>query len=488
VNWRSAEVECSAAQLLLLTLGSSKVEPGLAIMFYATELRGPLDVVRLRESWKATIYAHPALHTCYRMSGGTLEFRQAASTAIDWRFIDMANLTAARATEVATDERNRHQRAAFDLAEGRLARATLLALAPDHHMLLASFHHAAIDGWGLDVFSLEWSTRYNAEFKTPHDKPEPVETMWATATAGFTECETLLGAENSEHSEECVQDTDRDLGSTLSRACARLPETSYARLRTWARSARTTLHATMLVLTSAVIESLGDGSAGPIATLAANRTATERGLGIGAVYEALLLACPRRVDASIAELARETLDELMNAAAHLVPYADQADHLLGCPDALPKIMVQSDRYPLGLLRLNSIERRPLPMCTGETWPVDNRCFDWGKVSNQLPDIRAANVANLTIFGRAWQHSFAVTAFTKATEMDGTANAVVNALVQAIETLVEIPDITFSELLCSIDAQGQARIPIAAQDDIMGGVVVEHLSPIPARCQFNSERL
>ncbi|MFF5676072.1 amino acid adenylation domain-containing protein [Streptomyces hygroscopicus] len=69
----------------------------------------------------------------------------------------------------------RHEaRTPFDLEAGPLARARLVRLAPDDHVLLMTFHHSVFDGWSIGVFQRELASLYRAlEEDTAPDLMEP---------------------------------------------------------------------------------------------------------------------------------------------------------------------------------------------------------------------------------------------------------------------------------------------------------------------------
>src|SRR6185436_256591 len=86
-------------------------------------------------------------------------------------------LGGARAEEAARGLAAAEAARPFDLARGPLWRAALLRLAPRRHVLMLTLHHAAADGWSLEILVRELSALYAAfaERRAPELPPLPLQ-------------------------------------------------------------------------------------------------------------------------------------------------------------------------------------------------------------------------------------------------------------------------------------------------------------------------
>ncbi|MFI7025198.1 amino acid adenylation domain-containing protein [Micromonospora sp. NPDC049900] len=110
-------------------------------------LTGPVDPERLHDTVRAVVAAHPALRTALATVDGRPVARTADRTEIDWTVAD------ARA---GGEPEGRRLAAAgvarpFDLAQAPLLRGGLVRIADDEWFCWLSVHHAACDGWSLDI-------------------------------------------------------------------------------------------------------------------------------------------------------------------------------------------------------------------------------------------------------------------------------------------------------------------------------------------------
>ncbi|WP_405749462.1 FkbM family methyltransferase [Streptomyces sp. NBC_01411] len=126
----------------------------------AHRISGPLDVGRLRRTFRTVVARHPALRTALDDSDGQLRCRLTSPDAFDLEFED---LTVGLA-EVRGAAAERAARAffatRFNLEHGVMLRAAVIRLAPDTHLLLVAAHHSACDGWSMDVLHRDLSAAY----------------------------------------------------------------------------------------------------------------------------------------------------------------------------------------------------------------------------------------------------------------------------------------------------------------------------------------
>lgn len=157
-----ADAPLSSAQRRVLFL--SELEPDSA--FYhnlnAYRLTGPLQPAVLARCLEEITARHEVLRTAFLEVDGVPVQRVTAPAPTPLPVIDL------RALPRPVRERE-HQRLMlaersrpFDLAAGAVARFTVVLLGAEQAVLLASFHHAVIDGWSLAVFGRELQDLYEA--------------------------------------------------------------------------------------------------------------------------------------------------------------------------------------------------------------------------------------------------------------------------------------------------------------------------------------
>jgi amino acid adenylation domain-containing protein len=166
----SAPPSFSQQRLWLL----DQLEPGSAAynLASASRLRGELDPGLLALSLSEIARRHESLRTRFELRDGEPVQVIAPPTAFPLPVIDLAGVLAAvRDGEVL---RLAHQDSStpFDLERGPLARAVLLRLAGDEHLLLFNMHHVISDGWSFGVLFGELSALYDA-FATGEPSPLP---------------------------------------------------------------------------------------------------------------------------------------------------------------------------------------------------------------------------------------------------------------------------------------------------------------------------
>ncbi|MBV6325445.1 non-ribosomal peptide synthetase [Duganella violaceipulchra] len=129
----------------------------------ALRLRGALDLAALRATLDRLAARHESLRTTFvQHDGAPVQAIAAADCGFALRLHDLRALPAdqrdAAVAALGADEAARP----FDLAAGPLARALLLQLADDEHVLLLTQHHIISDGWSVGVMVREVSALYAA--------------------------------------------------------------------------------------------------------------------------------------------------------------------------------------------------------------------------------------------------------------------------------------------------------------------------------------
>jgi amino acid adenylation domain-containing protein len=123
-------------------------------------LRGKLDVPLLERTLKWLVERHEALRVTFPVTGQTQELR-ASMPAVLARS-DLCRLPAGERDEELRRLLMRETNTPFDLTNGPLFRARLVALAPEEHALLLTLHHIICDGGSLGVILQELGERYSA--------------------------------------------------------------------------------------------------------------------------------------------------------------------------------------------------------------------------------------------------------------------------------------------------------------------------------------
>jgi acyl carrier protein len=135
---------------------------------FALRLQGPLDVAALTKAFVRLVRRHEALRTAFDWDHETVVAR-VASPRTTGALLDVIDL------EAGADERARRlnlRRAkllaeqeawtAIDPSRAPLARARLLRLSSDDHLLLLTLHHGVADGWSIGLVFDEISKAYSA--------------------------------------------------------------------------------------------------------------------------------------------------------------------------------------------------------------------------------------------------------------------------------------------------------------------------------------
>ena len=119
---------------------------GVPLLF---ELRGPLSADALDAALTALAQRHEPLRTVYPAIDG-----RPAARLLPTGFPLVRTTLSTMLTEQA--------RTGFDLEHGPVARALLIELGPDEHILAITVHHIACDGWSMAVLRRELGACYRA--------------------------------------------------------------------------------------------------------------------------------------------------------------------------------------------------------------------------------------------------------------------------------------------------------------------------------------
>jgi amino acid adenylation domain-containing protein len=130
---------------------------------WALWLDGPLDVSALQRAWDAALVRHEALRTIFRNEAGVpVQVIEDEPSARPLHVSSVEQLGAAEREPAALDLIRSLAGIPFDLATGPLARAALVRLSPDAHVLAVVMHHIVADGWSFRILFDELSADYEA--------------------------------------------------------------------------------------------------------------------------------------------------------------------------------------------------------------------------------------------------------------------------------------------------------------------------------------
>jgi amino acid adenylation domain-containing protein len=130
---------------------------------WALWLDGPLKVSALQQAWDAALIRHEALRTTFRNDSGVpVQVIEDEAAPQPLLVTSVEQLPAAERERAALDHIRGLARIPFDLAVGPLARAVLVRLSSQAHVLAVVMHHIITDGWSGRILFDELSADYEA--------------------------------------------------------------------------------------------------------------------------------------------------------------------------------------------------------------------------------------------------------------------------------------------------------------------------------------
>ncbi len=183
-----AVVPLSYAQSRLWFLDQLQGPSPIYNMAVALRLGGRLDVEALGAALGDVIARHESLRTVFPDSDGVPFQKVVPAERVDfgWRVVDVSDWPAGRLGE-AIGAAARHS---FDLTTEIPLRATLFRVADDEHVLVASVHHIAADGWSIAPLLADLRVAYASRCagRAPDWAPLAVQyvdyTLWQRAQLG----------------------------------------------------------------------------------------------------------------------------------------------------------------------------------------------------------------------------------------------------------------------------------------------------------------
>jgi Condensation domain len=129
---------------------------------FAFRLRGPLNRRALSGALDELVVRHEALRTRFEDDDGVPRQIVGPPQPIAVRVHDLRDATAERREREARKTVREEAETPFALAEAPLARATLIQLGANDHLLVFNVHHIVFDGWSQAVFLAELSSLYRS--------------------------------------------------------------------------------------------------------------------------------------------------------------------------------------------------------------------------------------------------------------------------------------------------------------------------------------
>jgi natural product biosynthesis luciferase-like monooxygenase protein len=308
-----------------------QLEPGSPayIIPAALALSGRLDAEALRAALEEVVARHEALRTRFFDLDGRPVQAIVPPGPLTLHRCDLRALPDGR--RAAEMKRLMAQESAvpFDLATGRLLRATLVRQAEAEHTLLLTLHHIAADGWSLGVLVREMALLYTAR-RAGHPSPlPPLPVQYKDYAAWQRELMTgeVLARQLDHwrrHLGERVPDlvlpTDRPAsaapGHAGGRLSFRLPAELAAAVLELGREEGATLFMVLLAAFAALLHRTTGQEDVVVGTDFANRNRAETEPLIGFFINVLPLRSDLRGDPTFRELLARVRESALGAYAH----------------------------------------------------------------------------------------------------------------------------------------------------------------------------
>ncbi len=381
---RDGELPLSFAQQRLWFI--DQLEPGGSVYNFpaAVRLKGPLNVMALKQSLNEIVKRHEALRTTFAIVDGRPVQVIAPLLTLTLPIVDLRELSEPeREREVQRLATNEAQRP-FDLAEGPLVRATVLRLGENEHVGLLTMHHIVSDGWSVGILIREMAVLYEAFCSaTPTSLPElPIQyadfahwqRQWLEGGVLETQLtywkQLLLGAPPflelpTDHPRPAVQTFRGAHQSFL------LPKTMGDRLKTLSRQEGVTLFMTLLAAFKILLHAYTNQDDLVIGTPTANRNRLEIEGLIGFFVNTLVLRTNLSGNPSFRELLHRVRETCLGAYAHQdLPFERLVEELHPARDLsrnpLFQVMFVLQNASLQPLELPGLSLSPVEVDTGTT--------------------------------------------------------------------------------------------------------------------------
>jgi amino acid adenylation domain-containing protein len=157
-----AVIPTSFAQQRLWLL--DQVDTGNAVYNVPATVRlvGPLDIDALARALNEVVRRHEVLRTTFDVVDDMPVQVVAPALALDLPQSDLSALPEIQRAQQARELAMQEAWTCFDLAAGPLARARLVRMAENEHILLLTLHHIVSDAWSMGLLAREVASLYRA--------------------------------------------------------------------------------------------------------------------------------------------------------------------------------------------------------------------------------------------------------------------------------------------------------------------------------------
>ncbi|WP_405858825.1 amino acid adenylation domain-containing protein [Streptomyces sp. NBC_00090] len=180
---RAAPLLLSAGQQQMWFLNRLEPDSAEYLVPMVLRLRGALDTAALAAAWQAVTDRHEILRTRYGLSGVEPVQLVDAPAPVALPLEDLSGEPRDGREALAAELVERELATPFDLAAQWPARAGLIRLAEDEHILAVTFHHIACDAWSTRIFAGELSTLYTRRAAGDTTPLPPLEIQYADYAA-----------------------------------------------------------------------------------------------------------------------------------------------------------------------------------------------------------------------------------------------------------------------------------------------------------------
>ena len=139
-----------------------QLTPGRAVYNVpaVVRLEGRLDVAPFEAALEGLALRHETLRTTVALRGGEAAQAVSPDARLPLPLADLQTLPAEARRDESLRLAGAEARRPFDLESGPLARAVLLRLGPEEHLVLLSLHHLVCDGWSIGVLLRDLAALY----------------------------------------------------------------------------------------------------------------------------------------------------------------------------------------------------------------------------------------------------------------------------------------------------------------------------------------
>ncbi|ATL25929.1 non-ribosomal peptide synthetase [Streptomyces formicae] len=292
-------------------------------------MSGPLDTEALRTALRDVVTRHEILRTVYPVTDGVprQEILDATAVRLD---LPVREVRPEELPRLVTEAQEKD----FDLAKELPLRADLFSTGPQEHVLVATFHHIAFDGWSAAPFVRDLALAYRARTEgVAPDFPElPVQyadfTLWQQEVLGdpadpdshFSQqlaywAKTLAGAPA-----ELDLPSDRPRPAAASHRAGAVPFRLGAEVRQRIASVARAHDASVFMVLHAglagLLHRLGAGTDIPIGSPVAGRTDTGLEDLVGCFVNTVVIRTDTASDPAFGELVRRVRSAVLTALDH----------------------------------------------------------------------------------------------------------------------------------------------------------------------------